>query len=187
MKEARAFVSKYDNLYLPSFCRRVLPIEAFALAAGLSPTRLFGVIVECGRRFEAGLGSLTAAAEHTKIVEASSKAALDPELGLADRTMHLKHMGFLPLPKGSQVNVQVNASAVAASESAALSAGSAPAPEDTIRRIVEARQARQLASAAVVPALPESTIDAESVPTFLPLAAREPVTIDADQDSEDDD
>jgi hypothetical protein len=170
MAEARQFMSKYDNLLLPAACRRDLPVEAFAIAAGISPTRLWGVIVEAGRQFESGLGSLTASSRHVEVVEASILAALSPE-GIEDRTHQLKHAQFLPLPKGSQVNVQVTASAHAAAGSIAASA--APAPEDTIRRIIEARQ-RQLAGTPAVPALVESTV--EAVPEF-PATTREPVTI----------
>jgi hypothetical protein len=173
--EARKFISKYDNVLLPAFVRRTLPIEAFAIAAGISPTRLWGVIAEVFRLQKAQLGAVKAAQRHERIVEVSSQVAELPE-GVDDRMAHLKHMGFTPSPRGSTINIGVSATATAAAASRA-DAAVLPAPEDTIRRMVEARQ-RQAALAGGQRELPAATATTE-VPAFMPRA-REPQTVEAE-------
>lgn len=177
LPEARHFVSKYDNPLLPAYVRRTLPVEAFSVAAGLSPTRLWGVIAEVIRLQKAQLGAIKAAERHEAIVAVSSAVAETPE-GVEDRMAHLKHMGFTPSPKGSTINIGVTATAISAAKSDATSLAS---PEDTIRRIVERRQqaSAALASAATkeLPAAPTTT----GPQAFMPrVAAREPVTVDAE-------
>jgi hypothetical protein len=175
LPEARKFISKYDNVLLPAFVRRTLPIEAFSIAAGISPTRLFGVIAEVIRLQKSQLGAIKAAERHEAIVEISSQVALDPQ-GVDDRMAHLKHMGFTPSPRGSTINIGVSATATAAAASRA-DAAALPAPEDTIRRMVEARQ-RQAALAGGQRELPAATATTE-VPAFMPRA-REPQTVEAE-------
>jgi hypothetical protein len=175
LPEARKFISKYDNVLLPAFVRRTLPIEAFSIAAGISPTRLFGVIAEVIRLQKSQLGAIKAAERHEAIVEISSQVALDPQ-GVDDRMAHLKHMGFTPSPRGSTINIGVSATATAAAASRA-DAAALPAPEDTIRRMVEARQ-RQAALAGGQRELPAATATTE-VPAFM-SRAREPQTVEAE-------
>lgn len=175
LPEARHFISKYDNMLLPQFVRRLLPIEAFAVAASISPTRLWGVIVESARIFEGGLGSLTAAAAHTRVVQASIDSAVTPE-GLEDRAHQLKHMNFLPMPKGSQVNVNVSASAAAQTQVAQATVVDAPSPEATIRGLIE-RQNRF--NTREQPALP-SAEGREVVPEIIPRVERDPVYVEQD-------
>jgi hypothetical protein len=175
LPEARKFISKYDNTLLPAFVRRTLPIEAFCVAAGISPTRLFGVIAEVIRLQKAQLGAIRAAERHEAIVAASSDFAMAPE-GVDDRMAHLKHMGFTPSPKGSTINIGVTANATA--QSASVMQATLAAPEDTIRRMVEARQrAAALPAAPATQALPAATA-AASIP-FMPRQ-REPLTVDAE-------
>jgi hypothetical protein len=175
LPEARKFISKYDNVLLPAFVRRTLPIEAFSIAAGISPTRLFGVIAEVIRLQKSQLGVIKAAERHEAIVEKSSDMALVDE-GIEDRMAHLKHMGFTPSPRGSTINIGVSATATAQAASRA-DAAVLPAPEDTIRRMVEARQ-RQAALAGGQRELPAATATTE-VPAFMPRA-REPQTVEAE-------
>ncbi len=182
LPEARQFMSKYDNTLLPAFVRRVLPIEAFAIAAGLSPTRLWGVIAEVFRLQKMQLGAIKAAERHEAIVEVSSATALLPD-GVEDRMAHLKHMGFTPSPRGSTINIGVTATATA--QSAAVAAAALPAPEDTIRRMVEARQRAALGPAATKE-LPAATPAADMVPRAFMPRAREPITVDAEYEEADD-
>ena len=119
------------------------------------------------------IGAITAAERHPDVVAASLDAALLPD-GVTDRMANLKHMGYLPSPKGSSVNVNVNASANAAAVSKSDGLESS---ESTIRRIVEARQKAALPSQA--PQLPAAVV--EHVPmAFQPRGDREMVPIDAD-------
>src|SRR5438552_6919090 len=103
-QEARAFVVHYYEWGLSQQDRDLLPIEAFCIAIGVSPWRLLGVITETAGRLGANLGAVLAAMAHPDIVQTSIEQAKLPG-GITDREMQLKHMQFLPLPKGSQVNV----------------------------------------------------------------------------------
>jgi hypothetical protein len=178
--EARKFIARYDNLLYPSYVRRVLPLEAFAVAAGISPTRLFGVIAEAIRVQAQQLGVVKAAQRHEEIVDVSSECAANP-LGVEDRMAHLKHMAFLPAAKGAQISIVTNATATATADAKAA-AIAAPAPEDTIRRIVEARQRNAQLVAGQQQALPPAS---ESVPTFMPARDRDLVTVDGDYEEAD--
>ena len=178
---ARQFICVYDDPYVSGYARRYLPLEAFCLAAKLDPTDLLGPITRVAHLHGAMIGAITAAERHPEIVRASLDAAMLPD-GSTDRMANLKHMGYLPSPKGSSVNVNVNASATA--QSAAKSEGALAAPEDTIRRIVEARQRTMAAAAATTPTTPQLPARTpERVPAFMPRGDREPVTVDADYSS----
>jgi hypothetical protein len=180
LPEARHFISKYDNPILPSFVRKVLPLEAFSVAAGLSPTRLFGVIAEVIRLQKAQLGAIKAAERHEAIVEVSSQCAMLPD-GVTDRMAHLKHMGFTPSPKGSTINIGINATANAAAKS---DVSALPAPEDTIRKMVEARQrSAATLTSGQQPALPPAP---PVEMAFMPRHTHEVVTVDGDYSTEGD-
>jgi hypothetical protein len=133
------------------------------------------VIAEVIRLQKSQLGAIKAAERHEAIVEKSSDMALVDE-GIEDRMAHLKHMGFTPSPRGSTINIGVSATATAAAASRA-DAAVLPAPEDTIRRMVEARQ-RQAALAGGQRELPAAAATTE-VPAFMPRA-REPQTVEAE-------
>jgi hypothetical protein len=182
LPEARKFISKYDNVLLPAFVRRTLPIEAFSIAAGISPTRLFGVIAEVIRLQKSQLGAIKAAERHEAIVEKSSDMALVDE-GIEDRMAHLKHMGFTPSPRGSTINIGVSATANAAAHAEAPTAYLPPA-EDTIKRTIEARQRNPLI-AGQPPQLP-AALERETVPQAFTRREREPIIVDAEyEDAED--
>jgi hypothetical protein len=180
-REARSFMIRYDDLYLPSYVRKVLPIEAFAVAADLSPTRLFAVIAECIRTQKQQLGAIKAAQAHEEIVEVSSQAALDADR-VEDRMAHLKHMAFLPAAKGAQISIVNQASATASADAKSL-AVSAESPEATIRRMVEARQRNAQLAAGQQAALPPAS---ESVPAFMPQPTAQAEYVDGDYAEADD-
>lgn len=167
--DARRFMFHYDDLTLPKTYKDLLPIEAFCIAANVEPQRLLGIIFEMAHRQGAVEGAMLAAAAHPRIVQVSINEALKPE-GFSDREHNLKHMGFLPSPKGSQVNVQVNATANA------QQANLAPSPEDSIRRLQdqfsEGRRTLHAAENASAAMLPE-TIEAEVIPQLNDLRERE--------------
>ncbi len=129
-EDARRFLKFYDDPRLPLTLRDLLPIEAFCLAAAVEPPRLLGIIVETAHLHGATMGAMIAAVAHPRIVEVSVQEALKPE-GWSDREHNLKHMGFLPTPKGSQVNVNVQANSTV--QSAVLTP--VPSPEDAIRKL----------------------------------------------------
>lgn len=130
---ARRFLALYDDIILPSIVRRILPLEAFCVAAKITSEQFLFAISQSARELKQFEGSMEAAEQHPAIVAVSSKMALEGDLDHV--TLNMKHMGFLPLPKGSQVSVNVNASANAQAQSQSATV-LAPSPENTIRRLV---------------------------------------------------
>lgn len=159
---ARQFLKYYDDPTLPLYVRAHLPVEAFCLLASITPEALLTTIVVSAQVNGTQMSRLVAAVHFPRVVQASIDQAVLPE-GIADRELQMKHAGFLPAPKGSQVSVNVNASANA--QSATL----APSPEDSIRRLQdqfsEGRRTIHAAENTAAAMLPES-IDAEVVPQF---------------------
>ena len=172
IEEARQFLNRYDDPTLPLYCRKFLPIEAFAIASGMSPLILWETIVRALTRLNTYRGIALAAIAHPEIVETSIEQAKDPK-GFRDREWQLKHAGFLPLPKGNVINVQATANAQSASQSAALAA---PTPESTIRRLTD-RFNDLREEVAATPMLEGATVDddrtlspaTESVPSPLDM------------------
>jgi hypothetical protein len=169
---ARQFIARYDDPSVSMWMRRHLPLEAFCLSAHLDPTDILGPITRVAHLHGAMIGAITAAERHPEVVAASLDAAVLPD-GVQDRMANLKHMGYLPSPKGSSVNVNVNASATA---QAASKSDGLESSESTIRRIVEARQKAALPTQQ--PQLPAAQV--ERVPAAFQPREREMVTIDAD-------
>ena len=142
--------------------RKVLPLEAFCLAAGVPTSRIFEIIVGTAVRLGARTSTVIAAVSHPAVVRKTIEMALT-DAGLGDRNTLHKAVGFLPAAKGAQTNITIaqNASAQATggSASAAAIAGrghglAAPPPEQTIRRLVDRfNDARLLPAAPAAPAL----------------------------------
>jgi hypothetical protein len=185
---ARKFIRVYDDPTLTTYARRNLPVEAFCLAAGIDPTDILGPITRVAHLHGAMLGAIQAAEKHPEVVRASLDAATQRDAqgnvigSVEDRMANLKHMGYLPTSKGAVINVNAsataNAAAAAKSDSPTLAA-----PEDTIRRIVEARQ-RAAMPAAVVPQLPAATAAESDPQAFMPRAAREPQMVEVEGEYE---
>jgi hypothetical protein len=100
--DARNFLVIHDKL--SETARKLVSLEAIAIAAGLTTQRLFGLISEAvfvQSRFES---ALLAAANHPQVVEASIKQAVTPR-GVADRKMLHQQAGFLPMPKTQIVSL----------------------------------------------------------------------------------
>lgn len=117
--DARRFLAILDGLGAEA--RRLLPLEAIAIAAGISTKRLFELIsgeVFVQARFES---ALLAAASHPTIVAKSIERALEEPLaipqpdgttkierapdGVTDRKMLHQQAGFLPMPKTQIVSL----------------------------------------------------------------------------------
>jgi hypothetical protein len=113
--------------------RKLLPIEAFCVAAGVSPLRALELITGAIVRLGANASTIIAAVNHPRVVEKTVEMALT-DGGIEDRNTLHKAVGFLPQPKGSTTNIQLNANATSTAQSA--SAVPAPPPEQTIRRMV---------------------------------------------------
>lgn len=149
--------------------QRYAPIEAYCLAADVSPSRILEIITGICVRLGAQTSAIIAAVSHPRIVEKSVSMALTDE-GIADRTILHKATGFLPTPKTS-VSI-VNAPRVEVTAQAAVAA---PTAERTIRGLVD----RFNESPRALPAPGES---APVVDVMSPMVA-----VGRPADSEDDD
>jgi hypothetical protein len=151
---------------LPSHQSRILPIEAFCVAAGVSPLRILDLYALSCRRVSATVSGILATISHPVVVKKNIERALDDNRDDSIQYMAMLHkaVGFLPTPKGSQTTVNVTANAQAANATLAA----APPPEQTIRRLVD------LFNSGREPAqLPATSA------TEFPADDREPITVDA--------
>jgi hypothetical protein len=130
--DARKVLSVYYSCF--KIHRSVLPIEAFCLAASVSPLRILEIITATCVRLGVQASTMVASINHPRIVEKTVEMALTDE-GHLDRSDLHKAVGFLPTAKGSQTTIQVVQNAQANATAAAASAP-APPPEATIRRLV---------------------------------------------------
>lgn len=189
--DAQKISQSYHSI--PKFMRPHLPIEAYCIAAAVSPMRVLEILTAIVVRMGAQASTIIAAVNHPRVVQKTVEMALTDN-GVEDRNTLHKATGFLPTPKGAQTTIQVvqnaqaNASARAESASAA-----APSAESTIRRLADRfNESRSLASApvATLPAASEAdAIDirparehAERV--SVPVSATAPAAFD-DEDSDD--
>jgi hypothetical protein len=118
---------------LPRVHRSGLPIEAFCVAAGVSPLHVLEALTATVMRLGVQASSIIASVNHPRVVQKSIDVALTDD-GVRDREMLHKHANFLPTPAGARTNIVVtqNASATAAAQAA-----TAPPPEQTIRRLAD--------------------------------------------------
>jgi hypothetical protein len=177
--EARAFLFRYDDPKFPARYRDILPLEAFCVAANVCPSRLTEIAVAAIAKSHVLRGAVIAALAHPDIMETNVIMAQDAQ-GTEDRMAHFKMVGAMPSAKGAQTVVNVNATASAAADAKSL-ASAAPPAEDTIKRMVEARQRAAALGAGQQQALPPAP---EQHLPFTPKQ-RELVTVDAG-DGEDD-
>jgi hypothetical protein len=175
--DARKVLLAYHSI--PHYCRDVLPIEAFCVAAKVSPLSILGILVGSIVRMGAAARTVIAMVNQPRVVQKSVEMALTDD-GIADRELLAKATGFLPTPKGAQtiVNVAANANAAATAQSA-----SAPPPEQTVRTLVDLfNEARGLppASAHILP-----VAEADTIPERMPYEDDERVPVDADDSADD--
>lgn len=153
--EAQKVLEEYYNEKLTKGQRGVLPIEAFCLAAKVSPLRILEIIGGTAVRLSAQESMMISALNHPRVVEKTVKMALTDE-GTYDRNVLHRAIGFLPMPRTAQttINIAQNANATAAAHVSA-----APRPEQTIRtlsnRFNEARKELAEPALDIVPQLPE--------------------------------
>jgi len=162
-------------LQIPKSLRALLPIEAYCVAAGISPMRALEIIMGAAVRIGAQASTIIAAVNHPRVVEKTVEMALTDD-GFSDRMVLHKAAGFVPMPKGNQTTIQLtqNASATAAAQSVA-----APPPEATIRRIAnrfnDARGERA--------AIPED-LGTVRIPDVMPHEQVEEAELISDDDEE---
>jgi len=145
----------------------VLPVEAYCVAAKVHPHSILAILTGEVVRLGAQASSIVASVNQPRVVQKLVDRAMDDEedTRMEAATLLSKATGFLPTPRGSQttVNVAANSSSNASAQAASLPA---PAPEQTIRRLVDRfNEARGLPPAApVIVAIPKrEMIEAEAM------------------------
>jgi hypothetical protein len=166
---------------LQASLRRTLPIEAFCVAASVSPLTILGILTGEIVRMGAQASSIIAAVNSPRVVQKSVEMALTDD-GIEDRTLLAKATGFLPSPKGSQTNIHVQTNASAAATAAPQIAVVAPPPEQTIRRVVD-----RFNDARTLPATPMRELPAAEPPTLpdrMPYEDSIAVEVEDDEEEE---
>jgi hypothetical protein len=157
-EDARKIVEKYYSV--PRTYRNSLPIEAFCLAAGVSPLRVLELIVSSAMRMGVMAENMVVAMQRAKVVDKNIEMALT-DGGFADRELFLKATGFIPTAKAPSTTINVNQQANATAPVAIVAP---PSPEQTIRRFVDRFNDRALPAApppAELPAPPPEAEDAD--------------------------
>lgn len=180
---------------VPPSTARLLPIEAFCAASGVSPLRVIEVLVAAVVRQGAQASTIIAAVSHPRVVQKTVEMALTDD-GTEDRATLHKAVNFLPTPKGNTtiINNTPMANASARAESHAQAAAVAPPPEQTIRRLSDRFNEARLHAAPTAIALPvvagavESAVDESrfadpppryAVPSAVPSRITAPAIADA--------
>lgn len=166
--DARLLLAHYDNLVLSATDKKLLPIEAFAYAAGLTTSRVMGLIVECAVMQGALHATFIRAISLPDVVQASVDAAMLPS-GETDRTNLMKASGFLPTPKNTVVNMPINVSASAQAGVAGVGRTvegtlAAPSPEELIRKLEGGGRTLPAATAEDFMPAPQEILGPEPVP-----------------------
>jgi len=156
---------------VPASHRRALPVEAYCVAANVSPASILGIITSEIVRLGVQASTIIAAVNHPRVVQKSVEMALTDD-GILDRNLLAKATGFLPAPKGSHtsISVQTTANASAAAPVAVL----APAPEQTTRTL-----ANKLNELRGLP--PVRTLD---IPAAMPSKEAVAIEVESDEDEE---
>ena len=90
--DARKVADVYHSV--PASYRRLLPLEAFCLAAGVSPWRVLEIITLVAVRQAAQASAIVAAVLHPRVVRKTADKALQDD-GTRERMMIHKAVGFL--------------------------------------------------------------------------------------------
>jgi hypothetical protein len=156
LPDARAISQLYERLE-PAQARS-LPVEAFCIAAGLSPMRVIEILTGILVRQGATASTILAAVWHPRVVEKTVQMALQDD-GVSDRATLHKATGFTPSPKGSQTIINVQNSANAANIPAVFVP--APSPESTVRLLADTfNEARGLPALVTQPTIDIAVDDA---------------------------
>jgi hypothetical protein len=162
---------------MPAAEAKSVPIEAFCLAARVSPLRILEIITAIAVRLSVQSSAILATVSHPQVVEKTIDIALTDD-GVEDRAMLHRAAGFLPAPKGSHTNITVTQNATAAAQAVAPQLPTAaPPPEQTIQRLTNRFNEEQKA-------LPEPAVE-----TVVPAAGTTPAVelVDAQFMNDEDD
>jgi hypothetical protein len=112
--ETLKFSPHPDAKKLLEFCQRIkfanrekVPFEAMCLAAGVDVVTIWGALILAARDVSRAESALITMMEHPEVVQATVDFAKKSEFASKDREMVHKAVGWLPTPKGSNINVNV--------------------------------------------------------------------------------
>lgn len=94
-------------------------------ASGISPKHILMAIAAAGFDANCDIANLLASHLHPKIVNASAKAALKAD-GIEDRKLLMQHQGFIPVPKGTSINIHASSQSIAAAHATSSNDASVP-------------------------------------------------------------
>ena len=103
-EDARKFITLHDSLSAKD--RLYLTLEEIAHAAGIGSLRLAEVATSAVIVNGQMATSIRIWSSADKIVKKSIKMAMTTR-GVADRDWALKHINYIPLPKGAQINIPI--------------------------------------------------------------------------------
>lgn len=91
--DARKVLDAY--LSVPESYRKLLPVEAFCRAAGVSPSRILEAITVVAARQGAAASAIIAAIVHPRVMQKTVERALQ-DYGTKERMVLLRAVGFVP-------------------------------------------------------------------------------------------
>jgi hypothetical protein len=141
--------------------RSKVSLDDVCAAAGVQPSDLMGQIVSVAVEYGRDMGNFVAAAMHPKVVSKHIESALDinglnPEISLKDRMAFLQAQNFLPAPKSSLAQINVNASANSQAAAASSTERSVPSFADDMREVSQVPPPRRIEPDEPIEALFES-------------------------------
>jgi hypothetical protein len=142
-EDAARFFAIYDSRMLRPTDRTNLPLEAFAVAAGILTSRLLALIVEAATREGQDQSRMIIGLNAPAVMRATAERALDDNCEDAQKYVAMFHKmsGAMPAPKGSTTIINANATSQADARAAAVAAMEhhvdAPPPAQTIRRLAD--------------------------------------------------
>ena len=105
--DARKVVDIFDRTKLSLRARYVVPMEAYCIAAGVSPNRVLELVVATMVRAGAQLDTIITAARHHELVEKSITIGLT-DGGIDDRMAVHRATGYVPTPRGSRTIISLS-------------------------------------------------------------------------------
>ena len=126
--EVAPFVSLWDEMSKSD--RHVLKLDDIAHLAALRDKTLISAVAGAASELNVDISDMLAAHELPAVVKASIKAAKTAR-GTKDREMLMQHHQFIPIPRGSTIQIQQNLST-----RQSMNAPGLPQFEDTITEVV---------------------------------------------------
>jgi hypothetical protein len=100
------FIAQYERID-PAW-QRIVPWEAIAMLAGIKGRELLGAIIIALRSYSATEVKIAALTAHGQVTQATIQSAMQlGAAGVRDRQMIHQALGFLAVPKGQTINLNI--------------------------------------------------------------------------------